>query len=166
MSVSKESTQETNNDSLQYIANISGRPGLFRILKPGRTGVIIETLDDKRERSMAAASSKVSILKDVSVYVEDEEEESIPLSSVFLKIREVFGADLAFDPKKSSDGELRDQFEAVLPTYHKSKVYASDIKKIFSWYLILSDRLPELFDPQNSEEAEAQSASEASSEKE
>src|SRR5690606_2045196 len=108
---------ETEKDFLQDIANISGKPGLFRIVKPGRSGVIIETLDDKRERSMAAASAKVSILKDVSVYVEDEENESIPLKDVFLKIRETSGGELSFDPKKVIEPELRDQFEGVLPNY-------------------------------------------------
>lgn len=148
MSESKENVQEKEKDFLQDIANISGKPGLFRILKPGRSGVIIETLDDKRERSMASASAKVSILKDVSVYVEDDNLESVPLGDVFLKIREVLGDRLAFDPKKASDVDLRDSFESVLPSFHRTKVYASDIKKIFSWYAVLSEQLPEFFEKQ------------------
>ncbi len=150
MSESKENVQEKEKDFLQDIANISGKPGLFRILKPGRSGVIIETLDDKRERSMASASAKVSILKDVSVYVEDEDQESVPLADVFLKIREVLGEQLAFDPRKASDADLRDSFENVLPSFHRSKVYASDIKKIFAWYAVLSEQLPEFFEKQPS----------------
>jgi hypothetical protein len=152
MSDSKEIVQDAEKDFLQDVANISGKPGLFRILKPGRSGVIIESLDSKREKSMAAASSKVSILKDVSVYVEDDEQESIPLGDVFLKIRDVLGAELNFDTKKASEEELRDSFEQVLPNYHKMRVYTSDIKKIFSWYLILSEQLPEFFEKPVAEE--------------
>ena len=151
MSETKENVQEKEKDFLQDIANISGKPGLFRILKPGRSGVIIETLDDKRERSMASASAKVSILKDVSVYVEDDNQESVPLGDVFLKIREVLGEQLPFDPKKVSDVDLRDSFENVLPSFHRSKVYTSDIKKIFTWYAVLSEQLPEFFENQPAE---------------
>ena len=156
MSESKEIAQETERDLLQDVANISGKPGLFRILKPGRSGVIIESLDSKREKSMAAASAKVSILKDVSVYIDDEEEESIPLADVFLKIRETQGTELKFDPKKASELELRDAFEVALPNYHKLRVYTSDIKKIFSWYSILSEQLPEFFENQSAEAEEAE----------
>lgn len=145
MSEPKENVSATEKDYLQDIANISGKPGLYRILKPGRTGIIIETLDAKREKSMAAASAKVSILKDVSVYVEGDDEESIPLKEVFLKIREVLGEELPFDPKKEVEPEIRDQFEVVLPNYHKSRVYTSDIRKIFTWYQILTEQVPELF---------------------
>lgn len=128
--------------------------------------MIIESLDSKREKSMAAASAKVSILKDVSVYVEDDEQESVPLGEVFGKIRETLGAELQFDPKKASESDLRDNFEVVLPTYHRLKVYASDIKKIFSWYSILSEQLPEFFEkPVESAESEAE-PEKASAEKE
>lgn len=158
MSDSKEIVQDIEKDLLQDLANISGKPGLFRILKPGRSGVIIESLDSKREKSMAAASSKVSILKDVSVYVEDDEQESVPLGDVFLKIRETLGKELSFDAKKASEEELRDSFEVVLPNYHRLRVYASDIKKIFSWYVILSEQLPEFFDSQAVEEVVEEAA--------
>ncbi len=152
MSESKENIKETG--FLQDVANISGKPGLFRILKPGRSGVIIESLDARRERSMAAASAKVSILKDVSVYIDDEESESIPLADLFLKIREVLGSELPFDVKKASDAEVRDQFELVLPNYHRSRVYTSDMKKVFAWYTILSEQLPEFFEAQAASDEE------------
>jgi len=154
MSETKDKVTEIEKDHLQDIANISGKPGLYRILKPGRTGIIIETLDAKREKTMAAASAKVSILKDVSVYIEDEEAESIPLKDVFLKIREKLGKDLSFDPRKLIEPELRDQFEEVLPNFHKERVYTSDIRKIFAWYQILSEQVPELFEQSASAEEE------------
>ena len=37
---------------LKEIANFSGKSGLYRILKPGRGGVIVESLDAKREKSI------------------------------------------------------------------------------------------------------------------
>lgn len=31
------------------IATVSGKPGLYKILKPSRSGVILESLDEKKE---------------------------------------------------------------------------------------------------------------------
>ena len=54
---------------LKEIANFSGKSGLYRILKPGRGGVIVESLDGKREKSMIGASARVSVLKDISIFM-------------------------------------------------------------------------------------------------
>ena len=37
---------------LKEVANISGKPGLYRIVKPTRTGVIVESLDQKKEKTV------------------------------------------------------------------------------------------------------------------
>ena len=154
MSAIEEKTEtRIGADVLQDIANITGKPGLFRILKPGRAGVIIESLDAKREKSIASATAKVSVLKDVSVYVEDEEIESIPLSDIFLEIRAKHGETLAIDSKKASDKDLVEFLNGVLPNYDREKVYISDIRKIVSWYSILSANVPALFVQPAAEEA-------------
>ncbi len=76
---------------LKEIANISGQSGLYRILKPTRTGVIVESLDGKKTRSVVGANARVSVLKDISVYIEDHQDAAMPLGNIFLKIREVHG---------------------------------------------------------------------------
>ncbi len=146
MSAVTEEKNKKGAEVLQGIANITGKPGLYRILKPGRAGVIIESLDDDRKKSIASATAKVSVLKDVSVYVENQENESVPLSDVFLKIRELHGEAIELDVKKASDKDLVEFLAAVLPDYNRSRVYISDIRKIISWYTILSRFVPELFE--------------------
>ena len=32
------------------IATVAGKPGLFKVLKPSRSGVILESLDDKKAK--------------------------------------------------------------------------------------------------------------------
>jgi hypothetical protein len=41
-----EKVESTGMDLLKEIANVSGKGGLFRILKPSRAGVIVESLDE------------------------------------------------------------------------------------------------------------------------
>jgi hypothetical protein len=140
-----DQVESNGMDLLAEIANVSGKGGLFRILKPSRAGVIVETLDGKKEKTLIGPTARVSVLKDVSIFTEGEEE-SIALSEVLLKIREVHGEEVAIQTKSSSDKELIEFLTVILPDFDRSKVYVSDIKKIISWYNLLSKHLPELFE--------------------
>lgn len=131
-------------DLLKEVANVSGKPGLFRILKPSRAGVIVESLDEKREKTLIGPTARVSVLKDVSIFT-DGAEESVALSDVFLKIREIHGEEVTLSVKSSSDKELIEFLAEVLPEFDRSKVYVSDIKKVITWYNLLSKHIPEAF---------------------
>jgi hypothetical protein len=136
---------------LKEVAHVSGKSGLFRVLKPSRSGVILETLDAKREKTMVGPTARVSVLKDVSVFTEGEQE-SVPLAEVFQAIRSQHGEQVALVPKTATDQELVSFLVEILPDYDRDKVYVSDIKKIISWYNVLSTYLPEVFEA--TEEAE------------
>jgi hypothetical protein len=131
---------------LRDIAHISGKSGLYRILKPGRGGVIVETLDEKKQKEMVSSNARVSVLKDISIYTEDPNK-STPLGDIFLKTRELHGEKVEFDFKTASNSQIFDFFATVTPDFDRERVYASDIKKIVSWYNILSTAMPELFVP-------------------
>lgn len=160
-----EKAESTGMDLLKEIANVSGKSGLFRILKPSRAGVIVESLDEKREKTLIGPTARVSVLKDVSIFT-DGEEESIALADVFLKIREVHGEEIALPVKTSSDKELIEFLNEILPEFDRSKVYVSDIKKIITWYNLLSKYTPELFAVQQTEEPTAEAAEEPVKEEE
>ena len=100
-----EKVESTGMDLLKEVANVSGKPGLFRILKPSRAGVIVESLDEKREKTLIGPTARVSVLKDVSIFT-DGAEESVALSDVFLKIREIHGEEVTLSAKTSSDKEV------------------------------------------------------------
>ncbi|WP_031529732.1 DUF5606 family protein [Dyadobacter crusticola] len=139
-----EKVESTGMELLKEIANVSGKGGLFRILKPSRAGVIVESLDEKREKTLIGPTARVSVLKDVSIFT-DGEQESAPLEDVFTTIREVHGEQVDLAVKTASDKELIEFLVKVLPDFDRSKVYVSDIKKIITWYNLLSKHLPELF---------------------
>ena len=131
-------------EALKQIANIAGYSGLYRILKPSRNGVIVESLDDKRAKTMMGPTARVSVLNDISIYV-DAEEQSKPLGDVLLAVNEKYGETLTVDPKGSND-ELADFMASVVPDYDRDRVRSTDIKKLIVWYGILRQYAPEAFE--------------------
>lgn len=134
------------------VAAVSGKGGLYRVVSPTRTGVILETLDDTKKKMIANMQSKVSILSDISIYTTDEEG-AVPLKEVMLKIHKEFNGDTGLT--SSSDGEeLKAFLKFILPEYDESRVYVSDIKKLVTWYNALVVKLPELFEEPKEESKE------------
>ena len=125
---------------LKELAAISGMPGLFRLLKAARHGVLVESLDAKKARTMAPARNKVSLLADISIYTADYDV-TVPLPEVFERIHQHYGQALPVSGK-SSEAELRDFMAAVIPDYDQDRVYLSDIKKLATWYGIVSQHVP------------------------
>ena len=159
-----EKVESTGMELLKEIANVSGKGGLFRILKPSRAGVIVESLDEKHEKSLIGPTARVSVLKDVSIFT-DGEEESAPLADVFLKIREVHGEQIALQIKSASDKDLIEFLNEILPDFDRSRVYVSDIKKVITWYNLLSKYVPELFVAAAEEVSEAKEETTVEAEK-
>ena len=124
------------------IAAVSGKGGLFKVVKPTKTGVILESLDDNKAKLVTNLSQKVSVLSEISVYSTGEQE-TIALNEVFLKIKEEFDDDPGLD-KNSDPDELKSFLAHILPDYDRDRVYVSDIKKIVNWYQIIYQFAPEL----------------------
>lgn len=133
-------------EALKQIANVAGYSGLYRILKPGRAGVIVESLDDKKAKTMMGPTARVSVLNDISIYVDDDSnEQSVSLGDVLLAINETYGETLTVDPKGSND-ELAEFMASVVPNYDRDRVRNADIKKLITWYGILRQHAPEVFE--------------------
>ncbi len=115
------------------IISISGKSGLFKLLTSTKSGIIAESLKDKK-RVMAPFTS-ISALDEIAIYTYEEE---IPLWEVFKKIAEKEDFGPAID-HKSGKKELETYFKEILPDYDEDRVYPSHIKKIMQWYNILQD---------------------------
>lgn len=134
---------------LKEIAAVSGKPGLFKVLKPTRTGLILESLDEKNTRIVTGPHHRVSLLHEISIYTE-EYDKTIPLDEIFKKINKEFGDDPGLDGKADAD-ELKAFMEHIVPDYDRDKVYVSDMKKLVNWYTILVKLAPELFEEKKEE---------------
>ena len=143
--------------NLSKIAAIAGKGGLYKIIKPTRNGVIIESLEPNRIRTVAGSSNKVSVLQEITIYTTDAEG-SIPLGKVLEAIKAKYAAALPVESKSSSGAELHAFMKEVAPDYDMDKVYTSDIKKLVSWYNLLSANAPEVFE-ENTETGEESESS-------
>lgn len=136
---------------LTKIATISGKSGLFRIIKPTRTGMVLESLDEQKKRSIASANSRVSVLGEISIYTTDAEG-SKPLGEVLKNIYQINNGAPLDIAGNSREEDLRSFMEEAEPIYDQEKVYLSDIKKLALWYNILVQFAPEIFADVETEE--------------
>lgn len=121
---------------LRGIISISGHGGLFKVVSQTKFGLIVESVADGK-RIPAYSSQRISALEDISVFTTGGD---MPLSEVFQKIadKEKSGA-ITLDSKISND-DLRKKLESYLPEFDQERVYASDIKKLFTWYNLLQSK--------------------------
>ena len=120
---------------LDKILAISKKPGLYKLITQSRGGFIAESLLDKKRISINI-SSNVSVLSEIAIYTLSEE---IPIKTVFSKIFEKENGNLTSISPKASKDDLEAYFFSVLSDYDEDRVYASDIKKVLSWYNLLNE---------------------------
>lgn len=133
-------------EKLKEIAHISGKPGLFKIIKPTRTGVIVESIDAKKEKAVIGNNAKVSVLHEISVFMDDHQDSSKPMIEIMKQIIAKYPTGLDFTVKELSEQKLTEKFLEIEPNFDRERVYTSDIKKIFNWYGILKNNMPEIFE--------------------
>lgn len=127
--------------TFEELAAVSGKGGLFKVLKPSKAGVILESLDEKKQKLVVGADARVSILSEISIYTHTSEG-ATPLIEVMQAIDAEFEGDTGLD--KNSDGEeLKSFLKHVLPDYDEDRVYVSDIKKLVTWYNLITKLCPE-----------------------
>ncbi len=120
---------------LDDILSIGGKPGLYKLVKATRQGVLVESLLDQK-RMPVSQRADVSALSDIAIYTYSEE---LPLGEVFQKLYDKTEGAKAIDAKKASNDELKEFMESFLPDYDQERVYTSHLKKLFSWYNLLHD---------------------------
>lgn len=133
---------------LSKILSITGRPGLYKLITANQNMNIVESLIDGK-RIPVYAQDKAVALGDVSIYTDDDD---IPLRDVLkmIKIKED-GKKVSLGSKPSGE-TLFSYFAEVLPNYNRDSVYASDVKKIVSWYNLLVEHNIELEEESDNED--------------
>src|SRR5690554_1889396 len=120
---------------LTKILSVTGRPGLYKLISTNKNMNIVESLTDGK-RIPVYLHEKIVALSDVSIYTNDGD---TPLRDVLKKIKEKEEGNKVALNAKSSGKDYFNYLEEVLPDYNKESVYASDVKKLISWYNTLID---------------------------
>lgn len=139
---------------LTKILSVTGRPGLYKLISTNKNMNIVESLTDGK-RIPVYLHEKIVALSDVSIYTNDGD---TPLRDVLKKIKEKEEGNKVALNAKSSGKDYFNYLEEVLPDYNKESVYASDVKKLISWYNTLIESNIDL------EEAEEETTEEKESE--
>ena len=125
---------KTQNNMLEKILAISGKPGLFKLISGSKRMVVVESLLDGK-RTPAYTTDRVISLSDIAMYTEETE---VPLNEVFMNIQKIYGENpIEVDYKKASETELHAFMAKALPEYDRERVHNSDIKKLIQWYNLL-----------------------------
>ena len=132
--------------NLRGIVAVSGKPGLWKALAQNKTGFILESLDANKTKLVANLSTaKIAALDEITIFGDYED---IRLIDVFGRMKDAKSV-----PDAKADGKvLRGFFREVAPGHDEEKVYASDMKKIISWYHIMKD-MPLFIEPEPTEAA-------------
>ncbi len=128
--------------TIAEIATVAGKGGLFKVITPTKSGVILESLDESKTKMVATASHRLSLLNEISIYTTTKEG-NVPLQEVLKKVHKDFGDDPGVDANSDTD-ELKSFMRSILPEYDENRVYTSDIKKLVKWYDLIRKHAPEI----------------------
>mgnify|MGYP001442868725 FL=1 len=117
---------------LEGIINVSGKPGLFKIISRSNNTVIIESLTDQK-RTAIYSHNQANLLDEIGIYTYND---TVPILDIFTEIAKKTSCGPSINHKSSKD-ELINYFRDILPEYDEERVYISDIKKVIQWYNIM-----------------------------
>lgn len=142
--------------TLSEIATVSGKGGLFKVVSPTKSGVILESLDEQKTKLIATTNHRLSLLHEISIYTTTKEG-TAPLEAILKRIHAEYGNDPGID-SNAEPAELKAFIKSVLPEYDENRVYVSDIKKLVRWYGVLLQYVPEIFEEKKEEEGAGKSS--------
>lgn len=117
---------------LKEILSITGKPGLYKILTPGKRTLLVEDLKSKK-RFPLGSRDRVVCLGDIAMYTTGED---LPLGEILDRVYNVEEGKLIDVKALDTDG-LREEFAKAVEDFDRDRVYPSDIKKLFTWYNLL-----------------------------
>jgi hypothetical protein len=106
--------------TLEKIATVSGKGGLFKVVAPTKSGVILEAMDDTHAKMIATTNHRLSLLNEISIYTTTKEG-TVALEDVLRKIDKDFADDLGVD-SNSDASELKAFLKSILPEYDEDRV--------------------------------------------
>ena len=114
------------------IISVTGLSGLYELVASKADGAVVRSLEDKTTKFVSSRVHNFSHLESIEVYTVKD---NTVLAEVF---KEIKNSKQPLPDAKADGKALRSYFEKVFPDLDFDRVYASDMKKIISWYSILT----------------------------
>jgi hypothetical protein len=143
---------------LKDFISIRGKGDLYRVMSKSNSGIIVETLNEKRTKFKVQPNLQVLILNDITIY--SKEGDDIKLLDIFLNLYGKSKENVTID-HKSDPVQVIDLFKEVAPGFDDEKVYLSDMKKALRWFITINAFYPDLMEKlkeQTQEEADKENA--------
>jgi hypothetical protein len=113
------------------IIAVTGLPGLFELVSSKSDGAIVRSLDDKTTRFVSSRVHNFSHLESIEIYTVRD---NVNLVDIFQAMQ---GSGEAL-PDGKDNAKLKKYFEKVYPDLDFERVYASDMKKMVKWLVVLN----------------------------
>lgn len=118
----------------RQVVAVTGLSGLYLLMSTKNDGAIVRSLVDNSTKFISARVHHITPLESIEIYTTGEN--NVRLHEVLETIKGDDTKVLALN-KQKDDKAARALFAEILPTFDESRVYTSDIKKIYKWYEIL-----------------------------
>ena len=119
---------------LKGVLAIAGKPGLYQLIAQTRTGIVVENLTDQKRTSIAA-QQQVSALGEIAIYTDAGER---PLKEIFESMATATEGQHGPHPKQDP-AAVHAFFTKHVPDFDVDRVYASDMRKVVTWFNTLVD---------------------------
>ncbi len=112
------------------IVAVTGLPGLYEILSSKTDGAIVRSLEDESTKFVSSRVHNLSHLESIEIYTTGD---NVSLNDVFAAMKSSKEA----TPDTKDNKVLKTYFEKVYPEIDTERVYASDMKKMITWFAVL-----------------------------
>lgn len=130
------------------IISVTGLGGLYELVASKADGAVVRSLEDKSTKFVSSRIHNFTHLESIEVYTVKD---NTVLAEVF---KEIKNSKEPIPDAKADGKALKSYFEKVYPDLDFERVYASDMKKIISWYGILTKNNIEIKQSNEEEEEE------------
>ena len=113
------------------IISVTGLSGLFELVASKADGAVVKSLEDKNTKFVSSRVHNFTHLESIEIYTVKD---NSVLADVFKAIKK---SNEPLPDAKAEGPALKSYFEKVYPDLDFERVYASDMKKMIKWYLIL-----------------------------
>lgn len=120
----------------RQVVAVTGLSGLYQLMSTKNDGAIVRSLVDNSVKFVSARVHHITPLESIEIYTINEQ--NIRLHEVFEKIMEN-DAEVISAANSKDDKAARSLFATILPEFDNERVYTSDIKKIYKWYVLLKN---------------------------
>ena len=112
------------------VISVVGMPGLYELIVAKTDGAIVRSLDEKVTRFVSARTNQSSQIANIEVFTIRDNVNLVEVFQAMQKSEEEIPSEK--DPKA-----VKAYFEKVYPDMDFDRVYASDMKKMVKWFMIL-----------------------------